>query len=364
MNVVVVLLSCFALSVAQKLDLIDDFGLVVKTGMSVVKGMASEFLSEDGAPFREILVQLEPQICPQETKECNPGENWAFGCNCRKDFQELGECKNKPCQLYKHLRDEGPASLNKFIDATSVEETLQSMMDFAVIPVFSALCECSEMIGASANCAKNYDGKAFEVLGLDGNMFYNVVDNLDWESLKTVLGGFVKASCGVKNGKDCVLELSKMDSSLAKIVDSTLNREDVCLSLIRVKKEFTEFLMAIKTMGPIVDLDISSFANRMMGIYVNIERKGMCDPSCAGEMSAAFYTCCTKHALEVVTTKEMKKAYRKLFENLWSIFSEAVSPDLSKAVEKFSKILDAESFCGDQTDVYKVKNEQCEAIQA
>lgn len=385
--VVVVLLSCLVLSVAQEytgepgeaseyelnaddISVLDWFviSLINAEGMAKVK--ASKYLSEFGSSFTPeinmMLGMLESQICPKESQECDSRENWLFGCNCRKEFRDLGECKNKPCQLFKHFKDNGPASLRKFIDAESLEGSMQSMIDYIVVPVSSALCECPEMIGASARCAKNYNGILFEMLGLDGSMFNNVVDNLDWKSLKTVLDGLTKAGCGVKNGKDCVLEISKMYSLGGRLIDNTFRGDDGCLSLKRVEKEITEFLTGMDTM----DLEAESITpiahriNRVMGLYMNMEWKATCDPSCAAEISDAFYTCCTKHAMETLATKEMKQAYKKLFKNVWRFFSEASPPDLSKAFQRYFKIYDIESFCGDQTDAYRVKNEQCEALEA
>ena len=367
--VVVVLLSCLALSDAQEPTVFDIFGMTLNAGLNATKTMAKAYLTDDGFSFKPeingMLGMVGSHVCPEESNECSPDENWLFGCNCRKEFQDLGECKNKPCQLYKHFRDNGPDSLRQFIDATSFEETVQSMVDYILIPVSNALCECSEIIGAFAKCVRNYDGMVFDMLDLGEvkGMFDLVVDNLDWKSLKTVLKGVATAGCGVKNGKDCVLEMSKMYTSGAKVVDNSLNGEDVCLSMIRVEKEFTAYLMAMGSMDLEVET-LSSFANRLMGLYVNMERKAMCDPSCAAEMSEDFWTCCSKSALEALATGEMKKAYGKLFKNMWTLFGEGAPPDLTKAIKKYLKIHDIERFCGAQTDVYRVKNEECEALEA
>ena len=372
MRVVVDLLCFLALTAAlepnvtQELSVFENFGVSMIDGMTGMKAMAREYLSEDRSSFSPDIIMmlgvLEGQICPQESQECNPGVNWLFGCNCRNEFQKLGECKSKPCQLFMHFKDNGPASLNRFIDAKSFEEAQQTIVDYIVVPVSNALCDCSEMIGASTRCAKEYDGKVFEMLGLENykSMFNNVVDNLDWKSLKTVLGGFVEAGCGVKNEKDCVLELAKFYSTGGKILDNTFKGNDVCLSLVRAEKEVSEFVTAIATM----DLEtesLTSIINRVMGIYVDLEREAMCS-DCAPEMGGEFYHCCKKHALEALKTREMKKSYNKLFKNMWSLFAEGDPPSISKAIKKLHKIYDIEKFCGEDIDVYREKNEECEAL--
>jgi hypothetical protein len=183
--------------------------------------------------------------------------------------------------------------------------------------------------------------------------------------LRTILLGFVKGGCGEKDGMDCVTEISRMYTVSGTMMDNSFKGEDVCLSILRFKDEFTQYLIAYGTSDP-EKMSISTIANRIMEAYVNMQKEALCDAGCAGEMSDSFYSCCTKHLFETVSTKSMKKAYRRLFSNLWTMFSPSgdPAPDFSGAFRKYLSIMDLQSFCGDRTDVYRLKNQQCDAIEA
>merc|ERR1719187_97108 len=122
----------------------------------MVEMVKEHFLSEDGTSFKPeitgMLVVAEPQICPVESNDCPPEESWLLGCNCRKQFRALGECKKMPCQVFRHLRDNGPDALNRFVNSESYEERFNIVTEYIVNPISRALCECPGMIGASINC--------------------------------------------------------------------------------------------------------------------------------------------------------------------------------------------------------------------
>jgi len=210
----------------------------------------------------------------------------------------------------------------------------------------------------------------FDMFQLDRSKFDSVVSNVDWDAVKAVFNGFVKAGCGEKGGKDCVTELSNMWTLFGTVMDNTFKGEDVCLSIIRLEEEFGAYLMSIYSFDEETDT-VKSFANRIIDAYVNMEKELMCESSCAGEIADNFYSCCSKHALEVLSSKPMRKAYEKLFKNVWSFMVQSDSdsegapvPKLGSGFKKIMSVFDPASLCADQTDVYKVKNEQCDALEA
>jgi hypothetical protein len=360
------LLSCLTLCVAQD-DIFVSLEEKMDGGLDWLANMIKEhFLSEDGTSFKPeivgMLVVAEPHICPVESNQCSPSESWLLGCSCRKSFRALGECKKMPCTLFRQLRDSGPDPLNRFINAQSYEERFSIVNEYLVYPISRALCECPGMIGTSIKCVTRYDGALFEMTKLDRTNFDNVVRSIDWKSLKTVLLGYIKAGCGEKNGKDCVVELSKMYTLFGTVMDNTFNEKNECLSMIRFEEDFTRFMKVVESF----DMETQSFksiVSKLVDAAIQMEREVTCDPECAGEISDSFYSCCTKHALKVMSSKPMKRSYLKLYRNIWSIFAEGAVPNISKAVNKYLSIFDLESFCGTRTDVYRLKNQQCEALE-
>lgn len=370
MKIVVLLLSCFALSVAQDDADFDMFGIVddtFKTHLnSMVDMIEAHVLTEDGTAFRPAILAMmslmEPQICPLESNQCDSDENWLFGCSCRSGFRALGECKAKPCQLYRHFKENGPAAFTQFLNSNSFEEMYFTVVDYLVYPISKALCDCPGMIDASVSCVRRYDGSLFEIVELPRTKFDDVVKEIDWKSLKLVLHGMIEAGCGEKNGKDCLEVFSDTYVLMGTIMDNSFNGKDVCLSLIRAEDEFMRYIAGFGSFEE--EGSIKSFVDSLMDAYINMERKFMCDSRCASEMSDTFYSCCTKHAMDVLSSKPMKKGYTKLFKNMWNLFSETKAPKLTNAVKKYFEMMDIDSFCGDQTDVYGVKNAECEALGA
>lgn len=364
---VLVLLACVSLTAAQ-FDMFNMMEDGMSAGFQWIDSMINEHvLSEDGESFKPAVMAAmgvaQSQICPAESDQCSADESWLLGCNCRKAFRKLGECKKKPCELFTRVKENGPSSLNRFVNAQSYEERLQTMVDFLVEPMSRALCECDGMIGAAMTCVRKYDGRLFDLLGMDRTVFDSIVSGIDWKALKTMLYGFVDAGCGTKNGKDCVAEMSKMYTVWGTVLDNTFNGEDVCLSMIRFEEELQQFMM---TMG-MIDFEnnsVKSAINQWVDAWVELEREVTCDADCADEISESFYSCCTKHALEVASSNKMRKAYKKVFKNVWSLVSESKVPDISGAMQKYLDIFDLEMFCEGRTDVYKLKNQQCDATNA
>ena len=373
MKLILLLLPYIAISMAEEPDFFDMFEQSIRTTFDWMANItSSDILNEDGTDFHPkitaTLALAESQFCPVESTECDPDERWLFGCNCREGFQALGECKKKPCLLFRHFKNNGINYLSNFINAESYEEIYGILFKDLMNPIFRSLCECSGMIGATVNCVKNYDGSLFEMVPMDRSGCEKTVDRLDWKTIKGVLNGWIEAGCGYKNGKDCVTELSKVHTLSGTMLDNTFNRKDVCLSMIRFKEEFIDYFMSYEALDSQSESfdSIGKGFNLITEAFVKMERVALCEPSCAAEVSDAFYSCCAKDAFEGWSSKSMQKKYKKLFENVWPLIFDAENeaPDLSQAMRKYFSIFDIESFCGDKTDVYKVKNEQCETNEA
>lgn len=377
MKLILLLLSCIAISAAESppyMGDIDMFGMMdmtMRAGFEYMINMTKAYvLNEDGSDWNPAVQGMftmgDSQLCPMESKQCVPEENWMFGCKCRKGFRELGKCKSKPCQLFKHFRDNGVDSLNRFINAESYEEWYSIIVNDFINPISRALCECPKMIGAAMNCVQKYDGSLFEMMEADRSGFDAMVGAIDWKTIKAILNGFVDAGCGEKNGKDCVMEMSKMYVLMGTFMDNTFNGDEGCLSLVRMEEEFIEYIM---TMGSFdwENASIKTIATQFVDAHIKLEKEVMCEPTCAEEMRDSFYSCCTKHAMEVLSSKPMRKKYIKLFQNIYPLVAETADakvPDLSKAIKKYLSMFDVASFCKDQTNVYMEKNKQCDALEA
>ena len=374
MKFLCVLLSVLALSTAHHDEQVEkqikELQQFMKDPMTKLKTMINEILlTEDGSNFKPDIIKkftmLDTQICPVESKDCSPADNLLFGCTCRQGFRSLGKiCRRKPCELFRNFRDNGLDSLKRFVRSESYEEMYQIFTDFFVIPFSRALCECSGIIGASIKCARRYDGNMFQMSGIDRTEFDNLVNHLDWKTIKKIFLGFVKAGCGEKNGKDCVVELSNMYTGMGTIQENTKKGKNVCLSMLRFAREFEKFEATMGSFDLEKKSPFKSFLNKLLDAYLKVEKKAMCQPSCAAEMKDNFYSCCTKHSYEVLTSKAMRKGYRRLLKNLWDLSSEEKPPNFNKAINKYLSVYNLASFCGDETDVYREKNAQCDAVEA
>ena len=377
MKFLCVLLSVLALSTAhhddEVVEVIEEFQQFMKDPMTKLKTMIREnFLSEDGNYFKPevnvMFTMLEPQFCPVESKDCSPADSWLFGCTCRKGFRALGEdCRRKPCELFRNFRDNGLDSLSGFVRSESYEEMYQIFTDFFVIPLSRALCECPTMVGASINCVKNYDGFLFQMpnmtLPINKADFDKLVTLTNWRAVRTVLHGLVKSRCGEKNRKDCVVELSNMYTKMGTFQDNTMKGENVCLSNIRLISEYEEFGETMASFNLKQSQEL--FLNKLVDAYLKLQKKAMCETSCAAEMRDNFYSCCTKHSFQALTSGAMRWGYNNLIRNLWSIMSEQRDvPNFNGAIAKYLSVYDLETFCGDETDVYREKNADCDAVEA
>ena len=379
MKIICVLVSCFALATAQYEDAGDfeiDYFQAFERGMSQAisywNGLIKEsMLNDDMTAFNSsiigMLAMVEPHICPaQQTGKCKPDENWMLGCNCRNGFKRLGECRAKPCQLFTHFKNKGAEGLAKFVKAESYTERYSVVFEYFANPISRALCECPGLLDASINCVTNYDGQLFTLLGGDRTGFDHVVKNFNWRSLKTIFKSYMDVGCAQKDGKDCITELAKMYSIAGTFLDNTFSSRDTCLSMIRFEDEFVTYLQTVASFNMTTE-SISSIANRFIDAYLELQQEAICEPSCAGEVADAFYSCCAKDAFEAMASKPVAKAYGKLWASIWPLIaenSERKRPNFSEAFKKYTAFLDLNSFCGARTDVYKVRNDRCDALEA
>ncbi|KAL5257796.1 hypothetical protein ACHWQZ_G012659 [Mnemiopsis leidyi] len=371
MKILLVLLSLLVLSRAHhEEELIGEFTKMMRDPMDWIIEMITEtFLDENGELKRELLgmmPRIESQICPEEAsgQECQSSDNWLFGCKCVKEFGDLERsCSMKPCELFRNLKEKGAISLSKIANAESNHEKTRTLMD-VITPGIRALCECPDIISASISCVRKYDGQLFEMqmAGMNKTTFDYVVANIEWRALKSVLSGFIDAVCLENNGKDCVTEFTDSYAAYGTFMDNSERGEDVCFSLVRLQDQYDNYLNTLNSFN-IETESIKSFLDRVADAYLEVERKLLCDRECAGEISQGFYSCCRKHAYELLTTEEMKKKYNKLLKSLLNLLSDSdKSPrKLINVVDKFLEFTDPEAFCGDETDVYREKNQECAA---
>ena len=368
MKFLLFLLSSLLLSRAHhEEELIEDTKQIMSDPMSwMVNMIKQDFLDENGdfkPALRGMMPIIESQFCPGE-QSGDTCQNWLFGCKCVKEFSKLeSSCAAKPCKLFRNFKENGPSSFKKIANAESYEEVTRTLTDFMITPVLRALCECPGMIGASINCVRKYDGQVFEMTGMEKAPFDNLVASIEWRALKSVLLGFIEAGCGEKNGKDCVTEFSDSLAAYGIFMDNGRRGEDVCLSLVRFQDEYNNYLNVLTSF--IVGAEsMKSFLSRAADAYLEMEKKVLCDPVCADEISSQFYSCCKKHAYQVLTTEQMKNKYNKLLKNLLTLFSDSdKSPrKLVNVINKFLSFTDPETFCGDSTDAYRLKNQECAAL--
>jgi len=374
MKIICLLVSCLVLARAQgkgagDFDYFDAFEMGMSHAINMWNGMIKEhLLNEDMTGYNDTIVAtlaiVEQQICPSDTKKCSPDDSWLLGCNCRDGFKRLGECRLKPCELFRYFKDNGPDGLAKFVMAESYTERYAVVFEYFANPISRALCDCPGMVDASVNCVTNYDGRLFSLLGIDRSVFDHVVDNFDWGALSKIFKGYMKVGCGVKDGKECITELTRMFSVAGTFLDNTFSSKDVCLSIIRIEDAFVSYLHTVASFNMETE-SISSIANRFVDAYLGMQREAICEPSCAGEVADAFYSCCAKDAFDVMFSKPLMKAYGKLWESIWPLISESSQrPDFSQAFKKYKSFMDLGTFCGDRTDVYKVREDRCDALEA
>lgn len=320
-----------------------------------------EMLDDSGTGFspatEAILAMIETQICPVESKVCDPmgTENWLFGCNCRIAITKLGyHCKRLPCRAFRRLRADGPPVLRRLLALDGPERLVAGtdiLVEYLVKPLFEALCECPKVVDASLTCVQKYNGKFFEKTNRNRTEFDEFVRSMDWKSLKKVMNVWlIESWCGNIDGRNCIEDLGNNFRLSAEFLENTFAERDVCISLVRSANEINRYLDANLNKGSL---------NDMVDAFWDVEKIVTCDPGCAPEIAEKYYTCCAKRSLEVSRTKSMKRALVKVAKSFYG-----KTPKLGSIIDKYLSIYDVEEFCRGQTDVYGKKNDVCEAIEA
>jgi hypothetical protein len=250
------LLLCLAFAAAVKgTDVLNIYVEHRELIWERLRVMAREVMTDDGTDFlpqvKTILFLAESQVCPEEESEeddqCNPGSNWLLGCSCEAEFSALeGSCSNAPCQMVRYIKDNGRLALRNFLSASTNKETYTVVVD-QIVRAFRFICECRGIIDATIGCARKYDGRVFELSGMDRTTFDKVVNHLDWETIRGIIDGYFDATCGEKNGEDCLSVFNSLDIARGVFLDNTLTGEDTCLSYARAEKEVLAYLIALKT---------------------------------------------------------------------------------------------------------------------
>jgi hypothetical protein len=148
---------------------------------------------------------------------------------------------------------------------------------------------------------------------------------------------------------------------MGKFIDNTQSGDTGCLSMVRFGAEVENMSQVMRSFDMETDT-LKSFLNRLVDAYLEMEKVATCDPSCAGEIRDNFYSCCSKYSWEIMTSRPMRKGIQKLLRNVLGLFREDGSgPKLTNAVNKYLSAYDPATFCGDKTDVFKVRKEECDA---
>jgi len=351
----------------QSSEVLNSFMEQSDVFLELFRDIARDVLSEDGSidfqpHIKSRLDMVESQVCPDEGNQCEPWKNWLLGCSCKAEFDALeGSCSNNLCQMVRGIKEDGPKALSDFISASSYEEIYAIVMD-QVEKVWRILCKCRRVVDASIGCVRNYDGKVFDITGIDRSEFDNIVTHLDWDTIREILHGYLDAICGEENGEDCLTVFKSWQTLGGVFFDNTVSGIDSCLSLLRVEEEVEEYLVSQAFEE---GMDFKFFYDRMVDAYMKMEYKIICGAGCVKEMQEALYSsCCVKRAGEMLSSESMKEKYLKLFKNIWPFFGTGEAPDLKDAIDRFFSMYRPASFCGDKTDVYKRKVEECDAMKA
>ncbi|XP_063682698.1 uncharacterized protein LOC134817484 [Bolinopsis microptera] len=364
-------LFCLAsIAGVQSSEFFDAYEQQYLATVEFIKETITEILSDDGTDFqpqvKELITLVESQLCPDEdaedNAECDSGSNWLLGCKCTSEFAGLeGNCKNTPCKMIQHFKDNAPKAMSDFMAANSYEEMMTVVMN-VVEEIWRILCECRGVVDAAISCARNYDGLVFILSSYDRTNFDEIVNHVEWETARGIVHGYLDAICGEENGEDCPAVLSNWQAGNGIFFDNTFNGVDTCISMIRAEKETKA---SVDAMVYEEGMDMESYIDGWVDAYMKMEEKLICDADCAGEMQELIYSsCCVKRAAERLSTETMKTKYVKFFKNIWRFIYPGEAPELKNAVNRFMEMYRPVSFCGAKTDVYRTMNKQCNAIKA
>ena len=310
------------------------------------------------------LLSIESSVCEEEemSEECDPGTNWVLGCKCKSEFSSLGDrCSRIPCELVRYFKDNGPRMMRNFSAAENYEEMFRVLME-PVEKIWGILCECRGVVDAITNCVPHYDGQLFSDFNLDRTGFDRIVGHLDWELVNEAVQRYLDAVCGAPMGQDCLPVFNTWQVNYGTFLDNTSKKESMCLSYRRAEEEFEAYLEADVKKD---NMTMKSYIEGAIEEYLVMEEKIFCDAECAPEMQETFYfSCCLKHAAEVLSSEDMKEKLVKLFQNTWSLLYTGDAPDLTDAVDRFMTMYRPAEFCQEHTDVFKKFNDKCDVLIA
>ena len=366
-------LFCLAsIAGVQNSEFFDAYEQQYLATVEFIKETIPTILSDDGTDFqphvKDLITIVESQLCPDEeaedNTECDSGSNWLLGCTCTSKFAGLeGNCKKTPCKVIHYIKNNVPKAMSDFMAANSYEEMLTVFMNL-VEKIWRILCECRGVVDATISCARNYDGLVFVLSGVDRSSFDEIVNHVDWTTVRGIVHGYLDAICGEENGEDCPTVLRNWQAENGRFFDNTFNGVDTCISMIRAENETKASMDAMVYEE---GMDMESYTNGWVDAYMKMEEKLICDADCAGEMQELMYfSCCIKRTAEMLSTESMKRKYVKFFKNIWRFIYPGYpeAPELKNAVNRFMEMYRPASFCGAKTDVYRKVDRQCNAIKA
>ena len=345
-------------------DYIEAYHAFYDSFKDVFRNMLTEDKSDLQVLVKATLSLVESSVCEGEeaSEECDPGTNWVLGCKCRNEFSLLGDsCSRIPCELVQYFKDDGPRIMRDFLAAENFEVMFRVAMEPAE-KIWRMLCECRGVVDAMTNCVPQYDGQLFTVFNLDWTGFDRIVGHLDWELVNEAVQGYLDAVCGAPNGEDCLPVFNMWQVNYGTFLDNTSNKKNICLSYLRAEEELEAYLEAEVKKD---NMTWKSYIEGAIEKYMVMEEKKICDAKCAPEMQETFFfSCCLKHAGELLSSEDMKEKLVKLFQNVWILLYTGDAPDLTDAVDRFMSMYRPAEFCGEHTDVFKKFNDQCDVLTA
>ena len=164
-----------------------------------------------------------------------------------------------------------------------------------IVPVWRELCECPDVVNASINCVRKYDGALLYVLKeVERTRFEEMVQKMDWRALNLVIHGVLSTLCKV-NGSDCLDKMTELlASGNGRVLVNTFKGEDGCLSLKRVEEEITGVLMSL----------VGSIESGLV-YYQNPKSQGFKD-----NMLGSYYVCSSNLSTHHRFTKQTLKTSR------------------------------------------------------
>ncbi|KAL5270214.1 hypothetical protein ACHWQZ_G001075 [Mnemiopsis leidyi] len=308
----------------------------------------------------EFLKMIQQSVCFDPEESCTSDKY--FGCNCIKEFQNLGaECSQIPCKIVTFLLDDFATFLKDFRDeAVSMEAAIDMVMERIYIPMMDMACECSDRLSeATFTCIKNYDAEVIESIGQ--SMYQTVIENfLDIDSMKSVMDAVLAMQCNEVGDDVCYEDFANQVTTWGKMMDKSMagaKRKD-CSAYSRIDNQIAKYTSALES-G-----DMSEFFTN----YYGLVKKAACDKKCAKNQAEVFYTCCSVEAIDLA------EEY-KFIENIGNIVSKvrnlmAISPDTGLDADLFNmedlqtyfSSYDVEEVCSGTKagKIYSKKRKECE----